>query len=100
MTRSPAVFLVDVDDTLLENDRIQDNLRRHIEQEFDPECQDRFWAIREELQQLGYRDYIGAFQRFRVEHPYAPHLVTAANLPRRLSVCGPAVSRRVHARSG
>ena len=40
MTRSPAVFLVDVDDTLLENDRIQDNLRRHIEQEFDPECQD------------------------------------------------------------
>ena len=74
MTRSPAVFLVDVDDTLLENDRIQDNLRRHIEQEFDPECQDRFWAIREEisLQQLGYRDYIGAFQRFRVEHPYTP----------------------------
>ena len=74
------VFLVDVDDTLLENDRIQDDLKRHIEREFGPECRDRFWAIQEELfKELGYRDYLGAFQRFRVEHPYEPHLVTAAN---------------------
>jgi FMN phosphatase YigB (HAD superfamily) len=74
------VFLVDVDDTLLENDRIQDDLKRHIEHEFGPECRDRFWAIQEELfNQLGYRDYLGALQRFRVEHPYEPHLVTAAS---------------------
>src|SRR5271165_6738082 len=74
------VFLVDVDDTLLENDRIQDDLKRHIEREFGPECRDRFWVIQEELfQELGYRDYLGAFQRFRVEHPYERHLVTAAN---------------------
>ena len=43
------VFLVDVDDTLLENDRIQDDLKRHIEREFGPECRDRFWVIQEEL---------------------------------------------------
>lgn len=74
------VFLVDVDDTLLENDRIQDDLKRHIEREFGPECRDRFWSIQEELfNELGYRDYLGALQRFRVEHPYEPHLVTAAN---------------------
>ena len=77
---SSIVFLVDVDDTLLENDRIQDDLRAHMEREFGPECRDRFWAIQEALfQELGYRDYLGAFQRFRVEHPYEPHLVTAAN---------------------
>jgi FMN phosphatase YigB (HAD superfamily) len=74
------VFLVDVDDTLLENDRIQNDLKRHIEREFGPECRDRFWIIQEELfNELGYRDYLGALQRFRVEHPYEPHLVTAAN---------------------
>jgi FMN phosphatase YigB (HAD superfamily) len=76
----PIVFLVDVDDTLLENDRIQDDFQAHMEREFGPECRDRFWAIQEELfQELGYRDYLGAFQRFRVEHPYESHLVTAAN---------------------
>ena len=74
------VFLVDVDDTLLENDRIQNDLKRHIEREFGPDCRDRFWTIQEELfNELGYRDYLGALQRFRVEHPYEPHLVTAAN---------------------
>jgi FMN phosphatase YigB (HAD superfamily) len=77
---SSVVFLVDMDDTLLENDRIQDDFRAHMEREFGPECRDRFWAIQEELfQELGYRDYLGALQRFRVEHPYEPHLVTAAN---------------------
>ena len=74
------VFLVDVDDTLLDNDRIQEDFRAHMEREFGPECRDRFWAIQEALfQELGYRDYLGAFQRFRVEHPYERHLVTAAN---------------------
>jgi FMN phosphatase YigB (HAD superfamily) len=74
------VFLVDVDDTLLENDRIQDDFQRHMEREFGPECRDLFWVIQEKLfQELGYRDYLGALQLFRVEHPYERHLVTAAN---------------------
>src|SRR6516225_3806900 len=80
MLPSSIAFLVDVDDTLLENDRLQDDLRAHMEREFGPECRDRFWVIQEELfQELGYRDYLGAFQRFCVEHPYEAHLVTAAN---------------------
>jgi FMN phosphatase YigB (HAD superfamily) len=73
------VFLVDVDNTLLNNDRIQDDLKRHIERKFGTECRDRFWTIQERLfEELGYRDYLGALQRFRVENPYEPHLVTAA----------------------
>jgi FMN phosphatase YigB (HAD superfamily) len=74
------VFLVDVDNTLLNNDRIQDDLKRHIERKFGSDCRDRFWTIQEKLfEELGYRDYLGALQRFRVENPYQPHLVTAAN---------------------
>jgi FMN phosphatase YigB (HAD superfamily) len=76
----PLVFLVDVDDTLLENDRIQADLKRHIEHEFGAHCRDQYWVIQEALfNELGYRDYLGALQRFRIEHPYEPHLVTAAN---------------------
>ncbi len=80
--RSPhsTVFLVDVDDTLLENDRIQDDLQHHMSEQFGRECGIRFWEIQEQLfRELGYRDYLGALQRFRVENPYADHLVTAAN---------------------
>jgi FMN phosphatase YigB (HAD superfamily) len=73
------VFLVDIDNTLVNNDRIQDDLKRHIERKFGSEYRDRFWAIQERLfEELGYRDYLGALQRFRVENPYEPHLVTAA----------------------
>ena len=69
-TMAPVVFLVDVDDTLLENDRIQDDLRNHLEREYGRECRDRYWAIQEQLmQELGYRDYLGALQRYRMEHP-------------------------------
>jgi FMN phosphatase YigB (HAD superfamily) len=74
------VFLVDVDDTLLDNDRVQEDLKSHIERQFGADCRDRYWAIQEELfNELGYRDYLGALQRFRVEHPYDPHLVTVAS---------------------
>jgi FMN phosphatase YigB (HAD superfamily) len=74
-----VVFLVDVDNTLINNDRIQEDLKCHIERKFGSEYRDRFWAIQERLfEELGYRDYLGALQRFRVENPYEPHLVTAA----------------------
>jgi FMN phosphatase YigB (HAD superfamily) len=64
---------------LINNDRIQEDLKRHIERKFGSEYRDRFWAIQEKLfEELGYRDYLGALQRFRVENPYEPHLVTAA----------------------
>src|SRR5262245_29371510 len=67
---APVVFLVDVDNTLLDNDRVQDDLKRHLEREFGPATRDRYWAILEALfVELGYRDYLGALQRYRVEHP-------------------------------
>ena len=75
MPTHEIVFLFDVDDTLLANDRIQDDIQRHLEREYGAEARERYWAIQEELfAQLGYRDYLGALQRYRVEHPYQPHL--------------------------
>lgn len=59
-TPNPIAFLIDVDDTLLENDHIQDDLKRHLEGKFGAECRDRYRAIQEELfKKLGYRDYLG-----------------------------------------
>jgi FMN phosphatase YigB (HAD superfamily) len=78
--RHPVVFLVDVDDTLIDNDRIRADILDHIEREFGTACRDQFHAIEEDLfVELGYRDYLGALQRFRVQHPYEPHLVTVAS---------------------
>ncbi|MGA8757968.1 MAG: HAD family hydrolase [Stellaceae bacterium] len=76
----PVVFLVDVDNTLLDNDRIQADLRRHLEREFGAVCRDRYWAILEQLfTDLGYRDYLGALQRYRVEHPKDIHLLSMSS---------------------
>src|SRR5205807_5706343 len=77
--RSPVVFLFDVDNTLIDNDRVADDLKRHLTKDVGEEPQERYWAIFEELrQQLGYADYLGALQRYRVEHPRDPHLVTVS----------------------
>ena len=66
----PIVFLVDVDNTLLDNDGIQQDLKDHLERAYGPDARDRYWRILEDLfSELGYRDYLGALQRFRVEHP-------------------------------
>jgi len=76
----PIVFLIDVDNTLLDNDRIQADLKRHLEREFGPASRDRYWAILEQLfTELGYRDYLGALQRYRVEHPTDIHLLTMSS---------------------
>lgn len=79
MAKHPVVFLLDVDNTLLDNDRVVADLMRHLEREVGPERQQRYWAIFEELrQELGYADYLGALQRYRVEHPRDPHLLTVS----------------------
>ena len=66
----PLVFLVDVDNTLLDNDAIQQDLKDHLERAFGVAARERYWRILEDLfAELGYRDYIGALQRYRVEHP-------------------------------
>jgi FMN phosphatase YigB (HAD superfamily) len=77
---SQVAFLVDVDNTLIDNDHIQEDLKHHLEREFGDGCRDRYWAILEELfTELGYRDYLGALQRYRVEHPHEPHLLSMSS---------------------
>ena len=66
-TRDPVVFLFDCDNTLLDNDRFQDDLLVHLEQEFGAENRDRYWQIFLALRaELGYADYLGALQRYRL----------------------------------
>ncbi len=71
-----TVFLVDVDNTLLDNDAVIADLRRHLVEAFGPTCDQRYWAIFEELRTaLGYADYLGALQQYRVEHPRETHVL-------------------------
>jgi len=71
----PIVFLFDVDNTLLDNDRVNADLKRHLEQEVGPQGSQCYWAIFERLRnELGYADYLGALQRYRDEYPHEPHL--------------------------
>jgi len=80
MIPAPIVFLVDVDNTLLDNDRIQADLKRHLEREFGAACRERYWTILEALfVELGYRDYLGALQRYRTEHPQDVHLMSMSS---------------------
>src|SRR5499425_1571940 len=74
------VFLIDVDNTLLDNDRIQNDIKRHLDREFGIPCRERYWGILEQLfTELGYRDYLGALQRYRVEHPQDIHLLSMSS---------------------
>jgi FMN phosphatase YigB (HAD superfamily) len=71
-----VVFLLDVDNTLLDNDRIEADLRNHLQREFGPESRDRYWAILEALRaELGYADYLGALQRYRLGDMNDPRLL-------------------------
>jgi FMN phosphatase YigB (HAD superfamily) len=77
---SAVVFLVDVDNTLLDNDRVSLDLRRYMERELGPERQERYWVIFEQLRsELGYADYLGALQRYRVESPRDSHVLTVSS---------------------
>ncbi len=74
------VFLFDVDNTLLDTDRVTADLRRHLECEVGAGRSARYWAIFEELRgELGYADYLGALQRYRGEYPRDPHLLTVSS---------------------
>ncbi|HEV8341750.1 MAG TPA: HAD family hydrolase [Candidatus Binatia bacterium] len=80
MASNQVVFLLDVDNTLLDNDHVIVDLMRHLEREVGHECQQRYWDIFEQLRaELGYADYLGALQRYRVEHPRDPHVLTVSS---------------------
>ena len=68
-SRESVVVLVDVDNTLLDNDRVINDLKRHIEQQFGAQSRDHYFAIFEALHaELGYADYLGTLQRYRLEN--------------------------------
>ena len=65
---APLVFLLDVDNTLLDNDQIIADLREHLERQFGIANSNRYWSIFEALrEELGYADYLGALQRYRAD---------------------------------
>ena len=71
-----VVFLLDVDNTLLDNDRIIADLSDHLAHEFGDASRDRYWKIFEALRvELGYADYLGALQRYRVGAMNDPRLL-------------------------
>jgi hypothetical protein len=75
-----VVFLFDVDNTLLDNDRVSADLKRFLTKEVGEERQRQYWEIFEELRnELGYADYLGALQRYRVDHPREPHLLEVSS---------------------
>lgn len=77
---SNVVFLFDVDNTLLDNDRVTADLKRHLEKEVGHERQQRYWEFFEQMRaELGYADYLGALQRYRVEYPRDPSLLTVSH---------------------
>ncbi len=74
-----VVFLFDVDNTLLDNDRVAKDLRAFLEKEVGAERSNRYWEIFEDLRvELGYADYLGALQRYRVEQPYDTHVLAVS----------------------
>lgn len=75
-----VVFLFDVDNTLLDNDRVSADLKRFLDREVGQEREEHYWVIFEQLRsELGYADYLGALQRYRLEYPRDPHLLALSH---------------------
>src|SRR5215831_10102609 len=80
MGRTNVAFLLDVDNTLLDNDRITGDLRHHLVQQVGRERADSYWTCFENIRaELGYADYLGALQRYRIEFPRDPHVLTVSH---------------------
>jgi FMN phosphatase YigB (HAD superfamily) len=77
MAKAPkVVFLFDVDNTLIDNDRVQAHLKEHLAQTYGTATRDRYWDILEQLrEELGYVDYLGALERYRVEALHRPEVL-------------------------
>ena len=78
MPPTGIVFLFDVDNTLLDNDRVTEDLQHYLEHEVGHERRKRYWTIFEQLRvELGYADYLGALHC--TEYPRDPHLLTVSH---------------------
>lgn len=79
-SKHDVVVLFDVDNTLLDNDHVQSDLSAHIAHSHGKEARDRYWAIFEGLRnELGYADYLGALERYRIEKLHDPRLLRMAS---------------------
>ena len=80
MPPGKIVFLFDVDNTLLDNDHVVADLLQHLEHEVGRQRQQRYWTFFEQLRnELGYADYLGALQRYRLEYPRDSHILAVSN---------------------
>jgi FMN phosphatase YigB (HAD superfamily) len=78
-TNPSTVFFFDVDNTLLDNDRVAQDLKRYLIDKVGAPCAERYWEIFEQLRtELGYADYLGALQRYRIERPRDPKLLAVS----------------------
>jgi FMN phosphatase YigB (HAD superfamily) len=74
-----TVFLFDVDNTLLDNDRVTADLKRFLVRELGEAREKQYWQIFEQLRaELGYADYLGALQRYRAKHPRDSHILSVS----------------------
>ena len=77
---APVVFLLDVDNTLLDSDRVVADLMRHLDRAVGHEYEQQDRAIFDQLRaELGYADYLGALQRYRVENPRDPNVLNVSS---------------------
>ena len=93
-TMNDLVFLFDVDNTLLDNDRVQADLSAHLTEAYGADAGNLYWDIFEKLrQELGYADYLGALERFRLEKVHDPRVLRMSSwlIDTR---CRPALFRR------
>ncbi len=75
-TTAKTVFLFDVDNTLLDNDRVTADLRKHLASQVGADRANGYWEMFEAIRsELGYADYLGALQRYRVANPHEPNLL-------------------------
>ena len=80
VTRHPVVFLLDVDNTLLDNDHVTSDLQRYLVREVGAERAAHYWEFFEAIRsELGYADYLGALQRYRMRYPREPHLLAVSS---------------------
>jgi FMN phosphatase YigB (HAD superfamily) len=70
-----VVFLLDVDNTLLDNDHFAVELSERLDQGFSRAGRDRYWEIFEQRRtRLGYADYLGTLEEFRAGRVAEPTL--------------------------
>lgn len=74
-----TVFLLDVDNTLLENDRVTADLKADLEAQLGTDARERYFELFETLRhELGYADYLGTLQRYRLERPHTQCLLSVS----------------------